>query len=256
MRYDPHAHASPSSTVCHSLPPEGDGGERRSIASPAGVGSRFSGDVDARAFGRPCGARASFNTGLIHPVILAAIVSGVICLAAGLAVGQWRVERVEAAHAAETAALREAQIARVLEAHRRGDVLTNALARAREEAAQKTEELHHALARETAGRDCLAGNALRLLDHAPGLRVSAPTGGAVATDAARVATDTDISQWAARAGGQYAECARRLDALIEWHDPHAHASPSATVWHSLPPEGATPALGLPGGGRGHDMEAE
>ena len=54
--YDPHAHASPPSAVCHSLPPEGDGGERRSIASPAGVGSRFSGDVDARALGRPRGA--------------------------------------------------------------------------------------------------------------------------------------------------------------------------------------------------------
>ena len=216
MRYDPHAHASPSSTVCHSLPPEGA----------------------ARAFGRPCGARASFNTGLIHPVILAAIVSGAVCLAAGLAIGQWRVERIEAAHAAETAALREAQIARVLEAHRRGDVLTDALARAREEAAQKTEELHHALARETAGRDCLAGNALRLLDHAPGLRVSAPTGGALATDARITATDTDISQWAARAGGQYAECARRLDALIEWHRVEGDASRAA--W---PPKGARDPLG-------------
>lgn len=152
---------------------------------------------------------------------IVAAVSGVICLAAGLAIGQWRVERIEAAHAAETAALREAQIARVLAAHRRGDVLTDALARAHEEAAQKTEELQHALARETAGRDCLAGNALRLLDHAPGLRVSAPTGGAVATDAGHVATDTDLAQWAARAGGQYAECARRLDALIRWHDMEA-----------------------------------
>ena len=195
MRYDPHAHASPSSTVCHSLPPKGA----------------------ARAFGRPCGARASFNTGLIHPVILAAIVSGVICLAAGLAIGQWRVERVQAAYARETAALREAQIARVLEAHRRGDMLTDALARAREDAAQKTEELHHALARETAGRDCLAGNALRLLNNAPGLRVSAPTGVAAATDAAITATDTDLARWATRAGEQYAECQRRLDALIRWH---------------------------------------
>lgn len=158
---------------------------------------------------------------MIRMYAIVAAVSGTVCLTAGLAIGQWRVERVEAAAARETAALREAQIARVLEAHRRGDVLTDALARAREEAAQKTEELHHALARETAGRDCLAGNALRLLDHAPGLRVSAPTGGALAADARITATDTNLAQWAARAGGQYAECVRRLDALIRWHDMEA-----------------------------------
>ena len=35
-----------------------------------------------------------------------------------------------------------------------------------------------------------------------------------------------------------------------WDDPHAHASPASPVCHSLPPKGAMPALGLPGGG--HD----
>ena len=35
-----------------------------------------------------------------------------------------------------------------------------------------------------------------------------------------------------------------------WNDPHAHASPASPVCHSLPPKGAMPALGLPGGG--HD----
>ena len=37
--------------------------------------------------------------------------------------------------------------------------------------------------------------------------------------------------------------------MLDKKDPHAHASPSSTVCHSLPPEGAAPALGLPGGGR-------
>ena len=134
---------------------------------------------------------------------------------------QYQALQNEAAEAARARDEARGRLLALEAARARADRLTTELNEAREAARQKSEELRDALQRETAGRDCLAGNALRLLDHAPGLRVSAPSGGALATDARITATDTDISQWAARAGGQYAECARRLDALIRWHDMEA-----------------------------------
>ena len=148
---------------------------------------------------------------------IVAAVSGAVCLAAGLAIGQWRVERVQAAHAQREAAQTEAQLARVIAANRRGDDLTMRLAQEREESKKKTEDLKNELARVTRSRHCLHSDSLRVLERAPGLRVSAPTGGALAADAGHVATDTDIGQWALDVGTQYTECARRLDALIDWH---------------------------------------
>ena len=130
---------------------------------------------------------------------------------------QYQALQNEAAEAARARDEARSRLIAYEAARARADRLTTELAEAREAARQKTEELQDALQRETAGRECLRGNALRLLNNAPGLRVSAPTGGTVAADAARVATDTDLAQWATRAGEQYAECQRRLGALIQWH---------------------------------------
>lgn len=45
-----------------------------------------------------------------------------------------------------------------------------------------------------------------------------PAGRADAADAATAASDTQVAQWAGSAIHQYAECARRLDALIQFNE--------------------------------------
>ena len=154
---------------------------------------------------------------VVVPLVMGLAVLMLVTALALFAAHQYQALQNEAAEAARARDAARSQLIAYEAARARADRLTTELAEAREAARQKTEELQDALQRETAGRECLRGNALRLLNNAPGLRVSAPTGGAVAADAARVATDTDLARWATRAGEQYAECQRRLDALIRWH---------------------------------------
>lgn len=142
-----------------------------------------------------------------------------------------RQEQAERAEQAE----REAR-QRLQQAQARGDELTVQLATANEAAAVTQKELADALQTITTGRACLGSAALRLLDRAPGIaapRMPAPARVAPAADAARaaadtpqpggndgdVATDTDVSRWAVVAAGEYGECQRRLDALIDFHTP-------------------------------------
>lgn len=103
----------------------------------------------------------------------------------------------------------------------RGDALTNDLLAARAEADAAQEQLHAALSRVTTGRACFGGGALRVLDRAAlGVRADLPAspGRPAAADAEPVATDTQVAQWAGSAIHQYAECARRLSALIRFSE--------------------------------------
>lgn len=112
-------------------------------------------------------------------------------------------------------------VARLQAAQVRGDTLTNDLLAARAEADAIQEELHAAFTRATTGRACLGGDALRLLDRAAlGVRadLSAAASSPAAADAEPVATDTQVADWSASAIYQYAECARRLDALIQFNE--------------------------------------
>lgn len=100
-----------------------------------------------------------------------------------------------------------------------------------------TEDRRHALQTvATTGRDCLASDALRVLDGAPGLWVSTDAPPAWATGAAtgaaaahapaaadpglgapgRTASDRQVGAWILTAGAQYEECRARLDALITY----------------------------------------
>ncbi|MCK9987413.1 MAG: hypothetical protein AzoDbin1_03885 [Azoarcus sp.] len=139
--------------------------------------------------------------------------------------------RIELAQVRETAARNQAAVAkhasrRLLEAETRGDELTTQLHVANRAALHTQEKLDDALRRATTGRACLNGPALRLLDGAHNLTVAVPppAGGAAAGDGPAptdsgelVSSDTDVARWIARAGFQYDECRRRLDALIDWH---------------------------------------
>lgn len=135
-------------------------------------------------------------------------------------------------------------------AQARGDALTNELEAANRQADALRGELDEQITLATQGRACLDAAALRVLDRAPGIAPAAPrvptparraaaAGGAQpaadppqpAGDAepdARSASDTDLARWALSAGARYDECARRLDALIDWHDkpPEANRVPA------------------------------
>lgn len=119
--------------------------------------------------------------------------------------------RIQAAQAEQASRL-------LLAAQTRGDALTRRLETANHAARRLQENLDDALRRATTGRACLREPALRLLDHATGLRAVLPAAasGAAATDG-RVASDTDVARWIGRARHDYDECRRRLDALIDWH---------------------------------------
>ena len=151
--------------------------------------------------------------------LLALILGAALCAWLGYQVGQRDVDALRAQYARGLATAAEHASRKLLDAVERGDLLTLELAAARLAAESHSQELHHDIPRVTDGRACLREPALRLLDRAPGLsvRVPTPAGGAAAADAGRVATDADVSHWAIDAGAQYAECARRLDALIRWH---------------------------------------
>lgn len=131
-----------------------------------------------------------------------------------------RLAAVQSAHADAQRASAEAAVRRLTAAQARGDAITADLLAARAEATALQEQLHEALARQTTGRPCLGGGALRLLDRAtqPARGLPAPAGRPAAADAEPVATDTQVAGWAANAYHQYAECARRLDALIDYHE--------------------------------------
>lgn len=134
--------------------------------------------------------------------------------------GDAALSREREAAARSQAAQAEHASRRILDAQTRSDQLTTALHVASTHALAVQEQLDAALRRATTGRACLSQPALRLLDGAHNLSVAVPAAGSGA-DAAHgaVATDTDISLWISRAGQQYDECRRRLDALIDWHTP-------------------------------------
>ena len=151
-----------------------------------------------------------------------------LTLAAGLLLGGGAVHglhgaqlaALETAHANAQRAAAQAAAERLIAANARSDALTRSLAAAQAEADTLQDQLHAALEKATTGRACLGAPALRLLDRAAGkpAPVPAPAGLPAAADAAGAATDTQVAQWAAGAYTQYAECARRLDALIQYHE--------------------------------------
>lgn len=157
---------------------------------------------------------------------------------------QTALEAVRREHTEQWRIFAETAAARLREAQARGDVLTDELMAASRAAELLRGELHEQIDLATQGRACLDAAALRVLDRAPGIaarpvpaapRRAAAAGGAHAagdsaqpagvakpgaqpSDDERSASDTDLARWALSAGARYDECARRLDALIDWHD--------------------------------------
>ena len=107
----------------------------------------------------------------------------------------------------------------------RGDELAASLATQQTHISQLHQEHTHAIKRLTTGRACLSAELVGVLNRTQPAATDrpdalpTPTGSPDAADASAFATDADVSTWAATARQQYAECAARLGALIEWHTP-------------------------------------
>lgn len=166
---------------------------------------------------------------------------------------QTALQAVKREHAEQWRIAAERAAADLQAAQARGDALTQELEAANRQAETLRGELDEQITLATQGRACLDAAALRVLDRAPGIaaapaRVPAPArraaaaGGAQpaadppqpAGDAepdARSASDTDLARWALSAGARYDACARRLDALIDWHDkPPESAADRVPAW--------------------------
>lgn len=142
----------------------------------------------------------------------------------------------------------QAALDQVKTARAAGDAAQARLADALATNARLTQERDDAIAHVTTGRACLRGAALRVLNGAPGIRVSRLVPGATAGTAAAyataasdpgaaaervddgpVVTDTGIARWTLTAGAQYEQCRQRLDALIDYS--LATTAPSAATRH-------------------------
>lgn len=162
----------------------------------------------------------------MNPVLLACLVSAALGALGGYWAGDamtaGELDQLRSTYATEKQTAERRARENLQAAQARGDALTNDLLAAQAQADAYQEQLHAALARQTTGRACLGGGALRLLDgSASGIRADqlpTPAGVPAAADAGDVATDTQVARWAADAYYSYAECARRLDALIQFEE--------------------------------------
>jgi hypothetical protein len=162
------------------------------------------------------------------PIISLAIAAAVSALAAWTVQG-WRMDSALAtlrnSHTQAQADLTERNAKHLARVWERGDELATTLASQQTRINQLHQEHTHAIKRLTTGRACLSADLVRVLnttDPAATDRPDAlppPTSSPAATDAPAFATDADVSTWAATARRDYAECAARLGALIEWHGP-------------------------------------
>lgn len=124
-------------------------------------------------------------------------------------------------HSGESLQATVVDLRRHKEATARGDLLTKQLADANDKIRTLSQEKRDALKNATRGTTCLGSDALRVLDGSPGLRVAGlPEAASSAARAdERVATDTDVGNWAIEAGARYEQCRKRLAKLIAWHEP-------------------------------------
>lgn len=171
------------------------------------------------------------QTGVVPVQLIAAMAIAAAAFGAGWTARGWRGSAALAAlhtqHAKAAQATTEANARHLVRVWERGDSLATQLAAQQTHINQLHQEHTHAIKRLTTGRACLSADLVRVLNTtdpaAPDRPDALPTttGSPAATDAPAFATDADVSTWAATARRDYAECAARLGALIEWHVPRA-----------------------------------
>lgn len=107
----------------------------------------------------------------------------------------------------------------IADAQARGDALQTQLQAALGKNAQLLKEKQDAIPILTTGRtQCFSAQLVGVLNSgATGSGVSQTAGKPAAKNApVAAASDRDVAEWAANAQSQYAECAQRLNSLIDW----------------------------------------
>ena len=162
------------------------------------------------------------------PIISLAIAAAVSALAAWTVQG-WRMDSALAtlrnSHTQAQAELTERNAKHLVRVWERGDELATSLNIQQSHITKLHQEHTREINRLTTGRACLSAELVGVLNNTQPATADrpdplpTPTGGPDAAHAAAFATDADVSTWAATARQQYAECAARQRALIEWHGP-------------------------------------
>ena len=162
------------------------------------------------------------------PIISLAIAAAVSALAAWTVQG-WRMDSALAtlrnSHTQAQAELTERNAKHLVRVWERGDELATSLNIQQSHITKLHQEHTREINRLTTGRACLSAELVGVLNNTQPATADrpdplpTPTGGPDAAHAAAFATDADVSTWAATARRDYAECAARLGALIEWHGP-------------------------------------
>lgn len=172
-------------------------------------------------------------------IILGALSACALGAAMAWSAAAMRIDDIRSAHAAEIASLRAAETDRLLrqadawrsEVERRAalaDDIDRQRAAEIDRQARQLQETHNALKTATTGRPCLGGAALRVLDHAAGLRPPAVPAGALQAAAAgpaadppdgdAYASDADVAGWIATAADLYEQCRGRVDDIRHYDD--------------------------------------
>lgn len=134
-----------------------------------------------------------------------------------------KVAALKQTHAEQSARDQADALTRQLQAQQRGDELTARLQVQEQANTQLQKDKADALRKTTTGGTCFGASTLRVLNRTAGPanapHLPAPTTGPAATGDP-IATDTDVAAWVSGAQNQYEQCRQRLDALIDFYQPH------------------------------------
>jgi prophage endopeptidase len=134
-----------------------------------------------------------------------------------------KIAALKQAQAEQAASEQADALARQLQAQQRGDELTARLQVQEQANTQLQKDKADALRKTTTGGTCFGADTVRVLnrtaDTANAPHLPAPAPGPAAADEP-IATDTDVAAWVSGAQNQYEQCRQRLDALIDFYQPH------------------------------------
>lgn len=156
-------------------------------------------------------------------VLLVCLAWGLLGYKVGTALSEVRLAAVLKAQA-DARSAEDARVIEALKTERAAADAAVALAQTRAEVADAVARRYrYEIDALTDGRNCLGGDARRLLHQSPAFAVPNRAGRAGGTAAAaatdprdRYSTDRDLALWAADVAVLYETCRSRIDAVMEW----------------------------------------
>lgn len=160
----------------------------------------------------------------MNPQAIATLVIAVACFAGGWLVEGWRMSAeiigLKAEQKAAESRTAQQNLADLIAARRRGDMLQRQLTDTESRLDAASQEKNDAVRRLSVGRRCLDSSVVRVLERPAGLKpsgVPTPPGEPDASDA-RFATDTDVGLWIVQCKRAYQTCQGRLGAIANFYE--------------------------------------